>query len=98
MDPFLKEFQHCLVDKSYAVIYACADDLGTAVIDLFVLKQLARVFKVMNAVSCLVLQVKICVIVPLVPFSDSNVKFIKDWLACNLPRWAGFKLLLMGNR
>ena len=97
MDPFLRDFQQCLVDKSYAVVFACADDLGTAVIDLFVLEQLARVFEVMNAVACLVLQTKKCVIVPLIPFTDPNISYIKGWLSNNVPKWAGFKIAPFGE-
>ena len=97
MDPFSRDFQQHLVHKSYTAIFACADDPGTAVLNLFVLKQPARVFKVMNAVACLVLQIKKCVIAPLVSFNNSNISFIRQWLKANLPKWEGFKIAPYGE-
>ena len=97
MSPFLFDFSTTLVDRSYAVIHACVDDLGTAVMRIDFLEQLARVYKVMSAVAGLCLQVKKCVIVPWVPFTVGNVDIIRAWILKFLPNWSHFKICECGE-
>ena len=56
-----------LVSKSYGVLYACADDLGSALLRIASLKSMHAVFKIMASVAGLFLNPRKCVIVPLVP-------------------------------
>ena len=64
---FLVEFQQLVVDKSYGVIYACADDLGGALLRITSLLILHKVVVTMSIVANLILQPRTCVAVLLVP-------------------------------
>ena len=61
INPFLWDFQQCIIDASYGVLDACADDLGGALVQIKALLQLKRVFDVMSKVSGLALQIFKCV-------------------------------------
>ena len=92
MNPFLLDLQQTLVDKSYGVLYACADDLGGALLRITSLLILHRVFDVMAKVSGLVLQTLKCVIVPLVAPNHSIFKLYKTWPSHKIPQWANCKV------
>ena len=56
MSLFLVDFQTTIINTSYGVLYACADDLGGALLRITSLLILLRFFKVMAAVAGLVPQ------------------------------------------
>ena len=51
LNPFLLDFQRAVIDKSYGVLFACADDLGSALLRIASLKSTHAVFKIMASVA-----------------------------------------------
>ena len=92
INPFLLDFQRSIVKHSYGVLYACADDLGSALLQIASLNALHRIFKVMAVVSNMVLHIKKCVIIPLVPPDSQYFSQYSMWLQQHLPDWSEFKI------
>ena len=67
MNPFLSKLQEVIVNLSYGVLYACADDLGGALLRIASLMIFYEVFEIMHQATGMVLNTKKCVVVPLVP-------------------------------
>ena len=93
INPFLLDFQQCIIDASYGVLDACADDFGGALVQIKALLQLERVFDVMSKVSGLVLQLFKCVLVPLVPSESRFSRLYQTWLRLHIPDWTSFKIV-----
>ena len=72
INPFLENFRKVLYNNSFGVLYACADDLGSALLKLSALHYIYPIFFKMAKISGLILQPHKCVIIPLVP-QDSNI-------------------------
>ena len=72
MESFVRDFQKTLLDKSYGILHACADDLRGALLNIASLLIMHRIFKVMAKVSGLILQLAKCIIVPLVDPRSPN--------------------------
>ena len=92
MDPFLKKFNRVLVEKSYGVLYACADDLGGSLLRMTSLLVLHTIFDTMATVAGLILNTSKCVIIPLVPSSSPLFCSYRVWLEKHIPDWASFKI------
>ena len=97
MNPFLLKFKEIIVDKSYGVLYACADDLGSSLLRISSLLQTHCVFKVMASVAGLHLNTKKCVIIPLVPKDSSTFLAYHEWLVQHIPEWSEFKVASHGE-
>ena len=81
MHPFLLHFKRVLVSKSYGVLYACADDLGGALLRASSLVIMHGIFEIMSKVAGLVLNTSKCVLIPLVPQSSEFFPKYSSWLA-----------------
>ena len=77
----------------HSVAQACADDIGTVVAAMPMLKALAQPFGVMECASGLTLKPPKCNLVPLVPFSDEVVKRVKRFLIEAIPQWKNFNIV-----
>ena len=85
LNPFLLDFQRIIVSKSYGVLYACADDLGSSLLKIASLVATHRVFQVMGKVAGLFLNPSKCVIIPLVSLSSKFYFMFLPWLVSNIP-------------
>ena len=92
LDPFLTNFEEILVPGSRGVLRACADDIGTAMKHIRVMKELFDVFFFAKKYANLTLKPQKCVLVPLVPHSFEMVSRVKAWLRANIPSWANFRV------
>ena len=97
MNPFLLNFKKNILNKSFGVLYACADDLGGALLRIASLLVLAKIFEVMGFVSGMFLNPKKCVIIPLVPFNSFLFQEYTKWLAVHIPAWADFAVASHGE-
>ena len=71
MDPFLRCMKASIQDKNLAQVRACADDVGAALKNIYVLERFEPIFKLAAETANLHLKASKCVVVPTSVVVDS---------------------------
>ena len=98
MDPFLRCMKTSMQDRNLGQIRACADDVGAALKNIYVLKLLEPIFQTAAETANLHYKPAKCVVVPTSAVADEKLRAcIATWLATHIPAWKAFNVTPSGK-
>ena len=98
IDPLLEAFEEAIGQQNRGIVKVCADDIGMALSSFKYLRHIAPIFQTIAKTAGLCLKPPKCVVIPTSePCTDELVKYIKTWLASNIPEWSNFSIKPVGN-